>query len=228
MSQDKGPLLLLVAALLACNGSSSKPAEEPSQPEPVRTRAPAPLATTEYDPTGHGTPATAAPVDTRDAPEISRSAGTPGGVVVLWPRIVLPRSAAGPDAETRAIAARVQARLADVAKRVLGGKGVDVRPEPERVCPKQGCAAMSLGILLAQAGGGCSVFALVSSKGTSPARIVPWSPGTVTLSASSVPFREPAEKHVKVQDYAPCSKLPDDLATKDADIEAAIRAAAGP
>lgn len=47
------------------------------------------------------------------------------------------------------------------------------------------------------------------------------------LAQDSVAFREPAEKMVKVTDYAQCAKLPDDLAAKDSDIEAAIRSAAG-
>ncbi len=70
-------------------------------------------------------------------------------------------------------------------------------------------------------------LSLVSAPGTSPQRIVPWSPGAVKLAQDSVAFREPAEKMVKVTDYAQCAKLPDDLAAKDSDIEAAIRSAAG-
>jgi hypothetical protein len=185
------------------------------------------MTTTEYDPS-HVFAAAPAPTATGDAPEISRSAGEPGGVVVLWPRIVLPRGQGAPDAETRALAGKVQARLAELARRTAPGKTVDVRPEPERVCPRQGCAAASLGILLARAGGGCSLFALVSRPGVSPARIVPWSPGRTTVSADTVPFREAPEKKVKVDDYAPCGKLPGDLASKDADVETAIRGALAP
>ena len=45
-----------------------------------------------------------------DAPEISRSVGQTGGVVVFWPRIV-PRSVGG-DPQMHAIAQRLQERLA--------------------------------------------------------------------------------------------------------------------
>jgi hypothetical protein len=227
MVDGKGPLVVVLLALLACN-STSKPAEEPAGAAPSSgTYAAAPVTTTEYTPTPSPT-ATSEPVDSSNAPEISRSTGAAGGAIVLWPRIVLPRGAGKPDPDTRAWAAKIQARLVDIARRVMPGKSVEVRPEPERVCPKQGCSAISLGILLARAGGGCSAFALISGPGTSAARIVPWSPGRVKLSSTSVAFREPAEKNVKVEDYATCAKLPEDLAGKDADVEAAIRAVAGP
>lgn len=232
VSWDQAAFVL--AALLACNSSATKPAEdpEPSPPPPARTAAP--IATQEYTPppataeaTPSATPAGSEPAPSSDAPEISRSAGVAGGAVVLWPRIVLPRDAGRPDLETLKLAARAQSRLADLARKVLGNVTIDMRPEPERVCPKTGCKGVALGMLFAKAGGGCSLFALVSAPGTSPQRVVPWSPGAVKLSADSVAFREPAEKVVKVTDYAACAKLPDDLAAKDADIEAAIRTAAG-
>ncbi|MBK8994698.1 MAG: hypothetical protein IPM35_02960 [Myxococcales bacterium] len=221
---------LLLLALLACNSSAQKPAEDP-EPAPPPQRTAAPIVQQEYTPppaTTEPAPAATGAVATEsDAPEISRSAGVAGGAVVLWPRIVLPRDAGKPDLETLKLAARAQSRLADVARKVLGNVTVDMRPEPERVCPKQGCKGISLGLLFAKAGGGCSLFALVGAPGTSPQRIVPWSPGAVKLSQDSVGFREPAEKVVKVTDYAQCAKLPDDLAGKDSDVEAAIRSAAG-
>jgi hypothetical protein len=123
------------------------------------------------------------------------------------------------------IAAAVQARAASVARRVF--KEVDVRPEPERVCPKTGCQGVSVGLLLARAGGGCSVVAMVSPPGPSPAHLVPWSPGVVKLKAPTVRFREHAENVVGVKDYGRCEKLPADLAGKDADVEAALRAVPG-
>jgi hypothetical protein len=216
---------LVLAVLLACNGSGSRPAEEPD-PAPKRVPPQQPIATQEYTPTP-GTPAPAAPADSGDAPEISRSVGVEGGVIVLWPRLVLPHGAAKPDAETRALAGRAQARLADLARRALPGKTVEVRPEPERVCPKKGCKAISLGLLFAQAGGGCSLFALVSGSGPSPQRVVQWSPGLVRIANSTVPFRSPPESVVKVDDYGSCKKLPDDLSAHDADVEAAIKAVVG-
>jgi len=149
--------------------------------------------------------------------------GEVGGAIVLWPRIVLPRGSAGPDEETRRLAASVQSRLSELAWRVLGK--TDMRPEPERVCPKQGCKAVSLGVLFARAGKGCSVIVSVGRPGPSPSQLVPWSPGNIDLATTSIPFREHPEKFVKVKDYARCEKLPANLAANDAKIEAAIRAA---
>lgn len=217
--------LLVVLALLACNSSAQKPAEDPEPAPPPAPTAPTPVVSAEIAPPPPSAEATAPA--SNDAPEISRSAGAPGGAVVLWPRIVLPRDAGKPDLDTLKAAARVQSRLADIARKVLGNVTVDMRPEPERVCPKQGCQALSVGILFAQAGTGCSVMALVSAPGASPQRIVPWSPGVVKLTRDSVGFREPAEGVVKVTDYGSCAKLPDELAAKDSDVEAAIRSAAG-
>lgn len=226
-----GQAALVLVALLACNSSTSKPAEDPEPTPAPPARTAAPIVQQEYTPPAAATAQPAATESaaaaSNDAPEISRSAGVQGGAVVLWPRIVLPRDAGKPDLETLKLAARAQSRLADVARKVLGNVNIDMRPEPERVCPKQGCKGVSLGILFAKAGGGCSLFALVSGPGASPQRIVPWSPGAVKLTQDSVGFREPAEKVVKVTDYATCAKLPDDLAAKDADVEAAIRTAAG-
>lgn len=178
------------------------------------------------------TPNPVAPVATAepssgDAPEISRSVGVEGGAVVLWPRVVVPRSVGKPDADTLAIAGRVQTRLASIAERVLGGRAVDVRPEPERVCPKSGCKGASLGVLFTKAGAGCAVVALISGPGTAPARLIQWSPGVVKIKQASVPFRSPPESVIAVEDYAACDKLPDTLSEHDAAVESAIRSAVG-
>lgn len=216
-------LLLLLAALLACQSSGSRPAEEPEpRPSPAPIVAqPQPTATTPVAAQANPGP------QAGDAPEISRSLGTEGGAVVLWPRVVVPRSAGKPDADAMAIAGKVQTRLASIAERVLGGRLVDVRPDPERVCPKQGCKAASLGVLFTKAGGGCAVIALVSPPGASPARLVTWSPGEVQLKQASVPFRSPPEAVIAVKDYAACDKLPETLSAHDAEIEAAIRSVTG-
>src|SRR5258708_37593206 len=105
-----------------------------------------------------------------DAPEIRRSVGVDGGVVVLWPRI--PGSAKDPDA--RQIAAKIQKRLAAIVQRALPGRPIDVRPEPERVCRRSGCAALAVGAVLSKEGGGCAVTATVSAPGASPARLLAW------------------------------------------------------
>lgn len=219
------PALLFLFSLGACNSSTNQPADDPSPSGPPRP-APAPIVQQTYTPGPASAGQDPAP-QSNDAPEISRSAGVEGGAIVLWPRIVLPKDAGKPDLETLKLAAQVQSRLADVARKVLGNVKIDMRPEPERVCPKQGCKSVSLGILFAKASGGCSIMALVSAPGASPQRIVLWSPGLVKLSQDTVGFREPAERVVKVPDYGSCAALPGDLAGKDKDVEAAIRAAAG-
>ena len=157
-----------------------------------------------------------------DAPEISRSAGEAGGVVVLWPRII-PRSS---DDETRALATMVQQRVADLVKQTLPNATVDVRPEPERVCPQQGCKAMTVGVLFTRDKESCAVLALVSGSGQSPARIVPWV-GDAKVAQETVKFREPPENQVKISDFARCSSLKDSLGPHEKDVAAAIRTAAG-
>ena len=73
---------------------------------------------------------------TKLPPEISRSGGVTGGVVLLWPRVI-PRSE---DPQTDQDAAFVQGQLRAAIARALPGRPVDVRPNPERVCPRAGCA----------------------------------------------------------------------------------------
>lgn len=161
-----------------------------------------------------------------DAPQISRSRGVPGGIVVLWPRIVLPSTGPrSPDASLLALARSVQQRLAQDAARALTGRAVDVRPKPQRVCPRSGCVAVSVGALLTRAGSGCAALALVSPAGRSPARIVPWG-GKVVVRNAVVPFREHPEGHVAVKDYVPCERLLEALARRDAEVESAIQSAA--
>lgn len=197
---------LVPTALVAIAGCAASEPPTRHPPEPIARAEPPPAAT----------------AASADAPEISRSAGSAGGVVVLWPRIVLPRGSSGPDAETRAIAGEVQRELETLARRAAPGAEVDARPEPERVCPRSGCRAASLGVLLARAGSGCAVLALVSKPGTSAQRIVPWY-GQVRLDADQVPFREHAERKVHVEDYGSCSALPGALAERRSAIEEAIR-----
>src|SRR5439155_13551509 len=123
------------------------------------------------------------------------------------------------------LAARVQSKLAAVAGRAVPGAPLDVRPEPERVCPKpNGCTAAAIGAMVTRNGKGCAVIALVSGAGPSPQRIVAWA-GGIKADALTVPFRDPPEPHVKVLDYASCDKLDDEMNAHEADLAAAIRAA---
>src|SRR5690606_23761451 len=91
----------------------------------------------------------------QDGPEISRSVGEEGGLVVFWPRVI-PRT---DDAAIRGHAAKLQERLVAIAKKKYKSK-IDVRPEPERVCPQRGCDAATLGVLLTHRDGGCTATAL--------------------------------------------------------------------
>lgn len=160
-----------------------------------------------------------------DSAEISRSLGAPGGVVVLWPRIV-PRSE---DPATLAMAEQVQSRLATMARKGAG-ELVDRRPSPERVCPKDGgCRAASVGAVIAVKDKGCALVAVVSAPGIAPARLVPWA-GTVKLRSAEAPFREPPENEITVEEFVPCEKLVADLSANappgdEGPLEAAIAAA---
>jgi hypothetical protein len=187
--------------------------------------APAPETKSAATPPPASSAAEPAPVlaahTTADAPEISRSVGAKGGVVVLWPRIIGDRGAAA-DPDSRQIAARLQRRLASIASKALPGRPVDVRPEPERVCPRSGCEATAIGAVLSRSGSGCAVAALVSDPGTSAARIVPWG-GRVSLRHPTVPFRQPPEQEMSVEDFQSCSAIEGDLAAHDAEVEAAVK-----
>jgi hypothetical protein len=215
--RGSGPLAAIVLAFsLTSAGCSSTAAERP-----YRSGDDLPQSASSPPPGSAGSQASGE----ADAPEISRSVGAEGGVVLLWPRIVGPR-AAGPQQESdvRALASRLQTRLGELVARAAPNRAVDVRPEPERVCPRSGCKATSVGVLLARAGGGgCAAVALVSAPGPSAARLVPWI-GQIDVTSNMVPFRSPPESSVKVQDYVRCTKLLDDR-SRDAEVEAAIAGA---
>jgi hypothetical protein len=155
-------------------------------------------------------------------PEISHSKGQAGGIVILWPRII-PGTIAE---ENAALAAQVQAKVKAVAEKALPGKPIDVRPKPERVCPKAGCDAMSVGVLFTKNSNSCVAIALINAPGTSPIKMIPWG-GLVELKSDTIQFRDMPENFVKIKDYVPCDQLLTQMATQDSFIEAAIRAAAG-
>lgn len=158
-----------------------------------------------------------------DAPEISRSVGPPGGVVVLWPRII----PASTDPAIRLAASQLQARLRATVEQALPGAPIDVRPEPERVCPRQGCAAVAVGAVLTHAQGGCVAVVTVSRPGASSAGLVPWA-GVVEPKQPSVPFREPPESQLTIRDFVPCAELAAAAAARDAGVVEAVKAAAVP
>lgn len=160
-----------------------------------------------------------------DAPEISRSPGRAGGVVVLWTRVV----PASDDAAVGDIAAKLQARLGEYAAAAVPGAAIDVRPAPERACPaEKGCRAASVGALLVHQDNGCAVVAVVSAPGRAAGELHPWA-GRLTTASPQVAFRNPPEKLVKIQDFAPCDQLAGVLdERKDAIVEAIAKAAATP
>jgi len=216
-----GSLVMLAAAALFSFGLFAAGCSSTASEHPYHSGGDLPQGAA-----GQAPPSTAASqsLDEPDAPQISRSVGAEGGIVLLWPRVVGPRTGGAADADTSALAKRLQARLGELVQHAAPGRPVDVRPEPERVCPRSGCKAASIGVLLARArSGGCAAVALVSGSGPVAARLVPWI-GQIDLSARMVPFRAPPESSVKVQDYVRCSNLLDDR-SHDADVEAAIAGA---
>lgn len=168
--------------------------------------------------------AAGSPNDTRFlAPEISHSKGVAGGVVVLFPRII-PSAIA---AENQAYGQQIQQKMKQLVEKALPGRPVDVRPSPERVCPKAGCDAMSIGVLFTRQNNSCVAVALVNAPGVSTTKLVPWG-GEVTLKADPIQFRDPPENFVTIKDYANCDQLVTEMGKADSFVEAALRAAAGP
>lgn len=138
-----------------------------------------------------------------DSPEIAKSRGDKGGYVVLWPRVV-PKS---DDPQTQEIASLLQARLTAMANRAAPGAPVDVRPSPERACPREGgCVATSLGAVLSRKGNACAAAVTIGSPGTSPVRVFGWA-GTVEVKAESSAFRDPPENLLVVKEWAKCDAL---------------------
>lgn len=138
----------------------------------------------------------------RYSPEISHSKGVPGGIVLLWPRIV-------PKAETVAMrgpAKALQDRLKAMLMEHFPGRPIDVRPEPERVCPKLGgCDASSVGVLIGVRDGGCVAVVIVSKPGMSKQELMPWA--GIMSTKMFVPFREPPESSIQLEEMVPCDKL---------------------
>lgn len=136
------------------------------------------------------------------SPEVSSSRGKTDGVVVLWPRIV-------PETEDPVIidlARQMQTRLEEAAVATVPENRVDKRPSPERVCPRSGCKATSLGILFGHQDGGCALLGIVGPPGTAPQRLVPLA-GRFQMEDPYLPFRDPPEGDVIVAEFVPCAEL---------------------
>ncbi|HEY8429866.1 MAG TPA: hypothetical protein VIL20_15890 [Sandaracinaceae bacterium] len=152
-----------------------------------------------------------------DDPRVSRSAGPEGGVVVLYPRVM-----GIPEDEPAAL----QAHMVELARRVFPDREIDVRPEPERVCPRRGCNGVSLGALLIVQNGQCATVGIVGGPGPSDLTLTRWT-GRLIVRDRVIPFREPPESHIVLQDSAPCSQLLEHLPVEDYAVEEALRRAAG-
>lgn len=149
-------------------------------------------------------------------PRISRSRGLQGGVVVLWPR-VLPANM-----ETSSEAKEVQSKLTTIARSLVIPKAVDARPAPERVCSKGGCIASSVGAVLLKKDNSCAVVATVSHPGTSEQYLLPVL-GNVTIRNRHIPFREPAESEITVNDYGKCDDIHKAFVRHSGELEEALR-----
>ena len=159
-----------------------------------------------------------------DGPEISRSLGKKGGVLVLWPRLLHEGVQVEGDV-ANAAAAQVQAALVKIAQSL--NERVDVRPAPERVCPKEtGCRATALGAVVVVQGEGCAVVATISAPGASPAKLVPWV-SKQTLKGKEVAFRKPPEAAVQVTDFTPCGELAAALEEGTSKVAEALRGVMG-
>lgn len=208
----------LVAALaissLSCGGADERPV--PGRPAPVEPF--------DDDRSGvsqaAGKPADPAPVVStsvnQDGPHISRSVGEEGGLIVFWPRII-PQT---DDPKIHGYAKQLQQRLVAIGSKKYEGK-LDMRPEPERVCPQAGCRAATLGVLLTHRDGGCTATALIAKPGKSPTRLIPWA-GVLQLKSEQVPFREYPETQLTIRDAVPCKDLLDALGEKEPEIAAAL------
>ncbi len=153
----------------------------------------------------------------RDA-RISTSRGEPGGYVVLWPRVV----PADADGALAGLAAAVQDRLVALAREAAAEHPVDVRPNPERVCPREGCLAASVGAALLHSGTGCALVLVTAPPGTGRAHLDAWVGGVDVLNANP-PFRDPPEDHLRVQELVPCVDLAGSLDERSQEVSTSIR-----
>ena len=163
--------------------------------------------------------------DTRFMSEqISHSKGVAGGIVVLFPRII-PSTIA---AENAAIATQIQAKVRTVAAKALPGRAIDVRPSPERVCPKSGCDAVSINVMFSRSSTACVVVAMINAPGVSTTKLIPWG-GSVEFKTGTdtIQFRDMPENFIRIKDFQPCDQITTIMADQDQFIEAALRAAAG-
>ena len=137
----------------------------------------------------------------QDGPEISRSRGKADGFVVLYPRIVTPDT----EPKDRSnVALQAQQKIADL----LTGRGhvVDVRPSPQRVCPRSGCKGQTVEIVLAHMQEGCTLTAVHRSEPQGPGVLVALA-GQQSFKRATVPFRSQPERQLVVGEFLACDKV---------------------
>lgn len=138
----------------------------------------------------------------RDSPEVSRHAGWSGQVVILWTRTTpIPT-----DPIVMSLERALQQRLEDIVASVAPEAPQNVRPDPERVCRKKGCRTISIAATLLHQDDGCAAVAVITGAGPSQSAVVPWG-GVMELSDEMLPFRDPPEELVTVNDFVPCTRF---------------------
>ncbi|MBZ0119581.1 MAG: hypothetical protein K8H88_21500 [Sandaracinaceae bacterium] len=152
-------------------------------------------------------------IEEDDDPRVSTSAGEEGGIVVLWPRVI-----GLPDQEP----AQLQAHMVELTRRLFPDHRLDVRPDPERVCPRTGCLGTSVGALLVAQNGQCAVVAVVGRPRQGSLTLVRWA-GDLEVRDRNIPFRDPPESHVTLRDRVDCASLGEALGENDGEVEAALR-----
>lgn len=148
---------------------------------------------------------------------VSTSGGSEGGLIVLWPRVY-------PAARTSAykpLANDLQQRMVAMARKAHPGVAIDVRPQPQRVCPDRGCEAAVFGMTLMTMGEACVAVATLARPGKSPWMLARWSSG-VKLKAGSTGFREPPESQFTVVEWVRCKDLLKHLDHQDS-VERALK-----
>jgi hypothetical protein len=148
----------------------------------------------------------------------TREIGEPNELLILWPRIV-PRDSVAPS-----VAKIAQSHAASLARVTVSDRPIDVRPAPERSCPRTGCEATTLGILLAGDDRGCIAVAMVTPPGVSETTLLPWG-GQVLIKDIKIPFGQPPEAQIRIQSSAPCDTLVDTMTSRDEAIAKALHAA---
>lgn len=236
-----GLAIALSWTLLGCTVPNTRTAPDPvptaaapsspsSPTSPSTNRAPPP-PTPEEAPGASATPKSATPAEQATAPpvinhrgaRVSASVGEPGGVVLLWTRII----PADDSPEMSALATKLQSRLGAITRRASPNRPIDQRPAPERACPQAGCQGTAVSALLVHQGKGCAAVLLLGPPGRTPVRLIPWA-GRVSFKEPTAAFRSPPESQVIVEDFVTCDGLIDALAAREAEIEGHIKALVGP